>query len=171
MTEAQTNQVKLPEDSYEAFEQFISWVYFSKSTPKIDDDNLPLALKCWTLADKFVMPKWQDTIISSLMVYWNQSDLLTRDVSWVLENVSDVSTLYRLVVDQFVWQVATTSRDYKNSKANRRELEQVLTREDFPVADFVVDLLAACKRSRTRPSSEGCKYHVHEEGTKCHARS
>ncbi|ETI25020.1 hypothetical protein G647_04390 [Cladophialophora carrionii CBS 160.54] len=171
MSEAHTNHVKLPEDSHEAFEQFLSWIYFDEPPPQVDDDNLPCALPCWVLADKFGMAKWQDNIISEIMAWWHGADISARDILWTLENASSTSVLFRLVVDQFVYQAGTTSEEFLNTKANRKELEYVLLRDELPLVDFIVDLTSACKGNMREPSGQGCKYHVHDADTKCQVRS
>src|SRR6202012_3360971 len=135
MVEEQTNQVKLPEDNNEAFRQFISWIYF-ESIPLIDRDNLPLVLECWILAEKFGMTHWQECITFEINAHWDYRGMLTRDVVWVLDNVSHTSDLYKLAINQFAREVAGTSENFKNGEAIREELEQVLARENFPVIDF-----------------------------------
>ncbi|OCT53054.1 hypothetical protein CLCR_11091 [Cladophialophora carrionii] len=81
------------------------------------------------------------------MAWWHGADISARDIIWTLENASSsTSVLFRLVMDQFVYQVGTTPKEFLNTKAHRKDLERVLLlREGFPVVDFVVDLTSACK--------------------------
>ncbi|EXJ60155.1 hypothetical protein A1O7_04307 [Cladophialophora yegresii CBS 114405] len=67
MAEAHTDHVQLPEDSPEAFEHFLSWIYFDEPPPPVDYGNLTCALECWVPGDKLGMAKWQDSIISKIM--------------------------------------------------------------------------------------------------------
>ncbi|EXJ73390.1 uncharacterized protein A1O5_03150 [Cladophialophora psammophila CBS 110553] len=168
MIEAQTNEVYFPEDCPEVFEQFASWIYrpLEETRPYEYDDSIR-TLKCWAFADKFGIPLWQDQLMKNIMEYWSNYRLSFHDISWVLNNVSNMTALYKLAVDQFAWELEI-------APGRLEEAEPLLLMHDFPILRFICQLLSICNREdRMVPSPAsrlGCKYHVHSEGTPCPVR-
>ncbi|KIW10937.1 hypothetical protein PV08_10236 [Exophiala spinifera] len=107
MKEARTNKITLPEDDAVVFGHFIDWVYYSKTRRVVNTvQSIRELLKAWLLADKFCMPRWQNSIIESLADFWIEFNVAPSAVMWVAEHVPTHSPLFAFVVEQFSWDLA-----------------------------------------------------------------
>ncbi|KAK5216556.1 Transmembrane emp24 domain-containing protein 10 [Exophiala xenobiotica] len=185
MIEASSGEVRLPEDSPEAFGYFIDWVYYGKVQDIGDDtEKVTLAMEAWVLADKFCMPEWQDQLMDQILQYVRIYVIEPAMVAWVVDKLETTSLLHQFIMDQLAWDqvhsedVYTASSEIAIRAARAEELKALLDRKDFPHAELRQSTLECARASRQAqvhnqkgqlnpPAKNPCKYHVHEQGTPC----
>ncbi|KAK7899723.1 Transmembrane emp24 domain-containing protein 10 [Exophiala xenobiotica] len=162
MIEASSGEVRLPEDSPEAFGYFIDWVYCGKVQDIGDEtDNFISAMEAWVLADKFCMPKWQDELMDQMMQYARIYVIEPAIVAWVVDKLGTESLLHQFIMDQFAWDqihnedVYTASSGIATRAACAEELKALLDRKDFPHAEL--------RRSTLECARANCQAQVHNQ--------
>ena len=181
MIEAQTNRVELPEENCETFDFFIDYIYDSKvDFPSIDergtDASAVDAMKVCVLAEKFCMPDWQNQVINHLMDLWQEYLISPESVSWMLDNVSESTPLFRLVMNQFSHHIAYYYEEFlhgsgeEEEQQHKRSLDALCTREGFSATHLLRVSLRLSKKDnprKTDPIRQRCKYHAHPSGKMC----
>jgi hypothetical protein len=174
MAENSNNTVTFPEDHPVAFCLFFLWIYQFRVPPTSPEEGFGLIsfMKAWLLADKLCMPHWQNRINDRIMGRFLKSRICVNSFLWLLENGRPSCMLFKLCWDHFVWELAhhfdCSSKDEPES-----EFQDLLSCwpdccEKTP-AQLIGQVVIEAKRKEPyqKPSTMGCKYHVHPDGKQC----
>ncbi|EXJ94638.1 hypothetical protein A1O1_03034 [Capronia coronata CBS 617.96] len=176
MKEALTSMVELPEDHVQAFDLFITWIYHGKvrSIEKEKDDDtkhgskqlLPL-VQAWVLADKFDMEVWQNKVIDALAKWWNEVPVYPATINWVVSNVDEASMLFKMVMDQFAWDLSDARyRVLVGGTRAAEGMKELLATGRFP-EQVLWYAIETDQDEVDRPVKFPCKYHLHHRSVKC----
>ena len=142
----------LPEDDPETVERFMQWLY-SKSlglTKGVSletwDERHWQLVRLNTFADKFDVDLLKNSIIDEMFMGSNQLDSCLPDppmIEYIYENTTAKSSLRKLIVEIYVWQI---DYDWYTRSDSRAALDVIPT--------FVTDLAIAMSRRVQDPSLE-----------------
>ncbi|KAK5284387.1 hypothetical protein LTR40_000407 [Exophiala xenobiotica] len=130
--EATTKRIELPEDDVSGFKLLITWLYTDQFKQKylFDDPGAFVSMRAWTLGDKFMIPEFQNRILSRLWTYWSNCDNMPMDpefFQWTLEHLPLTSQLYRAVKHMFIYHIAASHNSYKDNGKWEKEFAELLT--------------------------------------------
>lgn len=171
MVEQHQNKVVLPEDKCSAFNYVIDWVYSGQVSKLLGPHDAMSAMEAYLLADKYCMTRLQNALIESLKEYWDDKVLHPEIVGWAVANLHDTNcTLYRLITDQFAWDVVNHSYSYQAESEMGASFDNLLralvTRGTG--TKLLWTFLAVKKGGRVGPKQKkGCAYHFHGEDELC----
>jgi hypothetical protein len=168
MKEEHSNEVDFPDDTCRAFDLFFVWIY-SREVPQVDShDKVLAAMDAWVLADKLVMPDWQNPLIDGIMSFWKRRTMSPEHLAWLYDNACESSLLFTLGSKQLVWDMAFEPSHYEGQWLV--ELEELLAKRECSPAELICSVIREKKEEmdwNNQPAAQGCTYHVHLCGKPC----
>ncbi|PQE10898.1 BTB POZ domain-containing protein [Rutstroemia sp. NJR-2017a WRK4] len=174
--EAKNNSARFPEDSVEAFDILIEWVYtgvlrlYTLDTAKAETWSfLPL----YTLAEKFCLPQLQDTAMDMLRASQFQKNIIlgTQKMTGAYENTQEGSG-YRLYALHSLLYILCLPGDKILESWNNKDIFEML--KECP--DIGMDYLSMIRTHlRQTPlkkpvdprTGDACVYHSHKIDEQC----
>ncbi|PVH71817.1 hypothetical protein DL98DRAFT_577183 [Cadophora sp. DSE1049] len=137
--ESEDQQVKLEETSPSVFGIFVNWLYTQTLVNKSSEQPLSSHLfKLWILADKLLIPRLQNDILSMLEAARKSKGLPSAVFGYVYENTTEESMLRKYIVAMCLSKTETMKNpdDYPREllleivvAARRREKDALTRRE------------------------------------------
>jgi hypothetical protein len=167
--ERQKDRVELPEDSPEAFEHFINWIYREDVIKPTDQASLEVAIHTYVFADKLCMPAFKNRLMTIIRAYHEATAVhLNSLVLWRTLDVPETLPLGQFLHDQVGYDMSRHPRKYflrSNGSAKRGDVDSVAEDNGQLVSDLLWAVLQATNQKYDDPAMRrGCQYHEHKEG-------
>lgn len=178
--EGKENHVVLKEVDNVAFEHIVHWLYTDRFSSSFQN-NVPIMIRAYAVADRFMMPRCKNMIIDSLKAKFTRWRGQISHLVVVKDLGYSASTIIAAcVIDQVVYD-ALTSKGWSVEQQDEAfflegsDLALLLMRrlvEKSRLYTFKADGQGIWKnKGHPDPASEkGCIYHEHAEGEKCYLR-
>ena len=160
MKESKTDVIELPEENIGDFNLFIDWIYAERVEVINGDAAFGDALDAWLTAQKYSMAEWQNELVDAMHTYFRNYHLQLALAVWVVDQCEKDSLLYKLVLDQFAYELATNFDYYER----RKEEVNVLVEK---AGISATDMVGFAVKEKKRPGRFPCSYHVHPDGNRC----
>lgn len=161
--------MELPEDSPEAFEHFINWIYREDVIKPTDQASLEVAIHTYVFADKLCMPAFKNRLMTIIRAYHEATAVhLNSLVLWRTLDVPETLPLGQFLHDQVGYDMSRHPRKYflrSNGSAKRGDVDSVAEDNGQLVSDLLWAVLQATNQKYDDPAMRrGCQYHEHKEG-------
>ncbi len=174
MIESTNGQITFPEDQCRAFDVVVNWIYGGDVEGICGPGGLFSAMKAYQLADKYMMPQLQDSLIQEIKKYLKGYCFLPQYVSWAVKHLKDTSALRIFLIDQIIWELVNYPEFYQNQPGKEmvpgpaKSLGILLITDPEVAAQLLWGTQKLKPDHKTNPAGlEGCHYHVHPDGDKC----
>ncbi|KAJ9603687.1 hypothetical protein H2200_011873 [Cladophialophora chaetospira] len=161
MKETETNTIELPEENCRFFNAFSSWMYDGTVKKIRDNDDLDQAIREWVLAEKYLVPKWQNVLVDAMIDFWQECYLDLRYVRWARTEDNRHLLLSELIMNTFAYEMATGSAWYQERESEMNALVEKGLVSTVELIRFATNELW------TDPNGDRCAYHSHQEGENC----
>lgn len=106
--DAESGVLRFPDDKPEAWECLISWMFRQKTPEQVHFDDAELAIRCWALGDKYIIPDFQDEAMLHLLWYVDTEHLSGEEIKLGVLNSPPDSLLRTLMAEE-------CAREYDNT--------------------------------------------------------
>jgi hypothetical protein len=154
--------VHLPEDSPEAFEIVVKWMYAEGVPTTIDDLYIGHA---YILADKLCMGELQNALVDKFRATCKKAMINPGTVTWIWAHTPEGCKLREISLDQLHFEILRSPSKYKNTEQFKK-----LMKTDGELVTEMYWKSVHQKETATRKNPAfltGCVYHIHEDGKNC----
>ncbi|KAI1628621.1 hypothetical protein EDD37DRAFT_644413 [Exophiala viscosa] len=123
MLEQETSEIVLPEDLCGAFDILADWFYYGKVQEITPNEDIGLSICAYVMADKYGMPELQNALVDKLAAHWEVWFLHPTYMVVVAELTNESCPLYKLMLDQLVYNLIKVPDAYARSSDNCSEDE------------------------------------------------
>lgn len=161
-------EVELPEDLPEVFEQFIHWIYRDDVIKPKDQDSLELVIHTYVFADKLCMSFFKNRIVTRIRAYHEYAGIHVNSLAlWRSLDVPESLLLGRFLFDQAGYDMLKHPRKYflrDNGSAKRGDVDSFAHDNGPLISDILWAVLQASDYKSDDPATRrGCCYHEHTE--------
>ena len=167
MKESLTNEVHLPDKNPKIFDGFVKWIS-TQYVEKLEEEWTPDdAIDLWLLADEWLMPKWQNSLVDELIQFWKEQCVDLRHFVRACQNdYLDHFLCLKVAKDQFLFDMSTTDyEDHYQEQIAREELDG-LVHDGYMKPSELVGMFVQARGGHYGMKAL-CAYHVHKKGETC----
>ena len=140
MVEAQTNEIRFPEDPREIFHDLLQ---HCRSRPSyediglVTDDKLIPSFKVYLLAEKYAFHNVQNALIDGFLFHYVEYEVPPWLYGWVVDHVDKNSRLYRLTEYSLIHSLIRNPETYYRCGDENQELREIGRAAEFFMYDDI----------------------------------